>query len=317
MNDTRALLLKRTVRFFYDAQKLRIQFGNRANEEVKTTELTKEDKAFLDASGTGLKGVEDTTFKEIKRLIKGVPIWEEWLKHQKGIGPTLGGVLVTHIHIEPCSTASKLWRWCGLAVIDGKAERRVKGVKAKYNPWLKAKLLDTMGKSFIKAAGSAYVMEGKGKDRKRKLDENGNEIPIPLEVRAKKSPWFKFYAERKHRRQHQIVETCMCCEGTGKAQAEDKDAVAEGKNGKPSTEKKKKKIVECWNCDGGKKPPPWGRSDAHREIDARRYMVKMFLLELWKVWRELEGLEVRPSYAEEYLGRKHHDSDSAQSTISP
>ena len=34
-------------------------------------------------------------------------------------------------------------------------------------------------------------------------------------------------------------------------------------------------------------------------------MMKMFLLDLWKVWRALEGLPVTESYAEAKLGIRH------------
>ena len=44
---------------------------------------------------------------------------------------------------------------------------------------------------------------------------------------------------------------------------------------------------------------------AHRDRAAKRYMIKMFLRDLYIVWRELEGLPVRPPYQEEYLGHSH------------
>ena len=44
---------------------------------------------------------------------------------------------------------------------------------------------------------------------------------------------------------------------------------------------------------------------AHRDRAAKRYMVKMFLRDLYVAWREVEGLEVRGPYQEEYLGKKH------------
>jgi hypothetical protein len=34
-------------------------------------------------------------------------------------------------------------------------------------------------------------------------------------------------------------------------------------------------------------------------------MVKMFIKDLYAVWRPLHGLDVRVPYAEEYLGKKH------------
>lgn len=36
-----------------------------------------------------------------------------------------------------------------------------------------------------------------------------------------------------------------------------------------------------------------------------RYMIKMFLIELYKKWREMEGLEVHPPYSEAKLGLRH------------
>jgi hypothetical protein len=43
----------------------------------------------------------------------------------------------------------------------------------------------------------------------------------------------------------------------------------------------------------------------HRDRAAKRKMIKAFLTDLYKAWRELEGLHVRPPYQEEYLGHKH------------
>ena len=43
----------------------------------------------------------------------------------------------------------------------------------------------------------------------------------------------------------------------------------------------------------------------HIHNRAMRYMVKTFLADMYAVWRELEGLEVRPPYQEEKLGHKH------------
>jgi hypothetical protein len=49
----------------------------------------------------------------------------------------------------------------------------------------------------------------------------------------------------------------------------------------------------------------WGKNDGHRHMDAKRYMVKMLLLEIYKEWRKHEGLPVRESYQDGKIG--HHD----------
>lgn len=46
-------------------------------------------------------------------------------------------------------------------------------------------------------------------------------------------------------------------------------------------------------------------SKGHRHRAAIRYMIKMFLADLYAAWRELEGLPVRKPYQEEYLGHTH------------
>lgn len=46
-------------------------------------------------------------------------------------------------------------------------------------------------------------------------------------------------------------------------------------------------------------------SEGHRSNAAKRYMIKMFLQDLYVNWRTLEGLSVRESYSEEYLGKEH------------
>lgn len=52
-------------------------------------------------------------------------------------------------------------------------------------------------------------------------------------------------------------------------------------------------------------------SKSHIHQMSIRYMVKMFLYDLWVEWRTQEDLETRALYAEEYLNRKHHSSDYA------
>ena len=43
----------------------------------------------------------------------------------------------------------------------------------------------------------------------------------------------------------------------------------------------------------------------HQHKAANRYMIKMFLRDLYVAWRTIEGLEIRPPYQEEYLNKKH------------
>jgi hypothetical protein len=52
--------------------------------------------------------------------------------------------------------------------------------------------------------------------------------------------------------------------------------------------------------------PKWqNESKKHIHDDALRYMIKRFLVDLYKAWRPLEGLPVAPEYSEAKLGLKH------------
>jgi hypothetical protein len=61
---------------------------------------------------------------------------------------------------------------------------------------------------------------------------------------------------------------------------------------------------------------PWKDcSDGHRDTAARRYMAKLLLIVLWKVWRKLEGLSIRDSYAVEKLGHRQHHKPSKWANV--
>ena len=47
------------------------------------------------------------------------------------------------------------------------------------------------------------------------------------------------------------------------------------------------------------------KSKLHRHNMANRYMIKMFLIDLYNEWRKLEGLPVAPTYTEAKLGKVH------------
>lgn len=211
--------LRQAVRFFYDLQKLRIQSGNRTG--TKEVELDAEDQKFMDKTCSGLEALERLALREVQRHLDDVPIYEEWLMHQRGCGPTMSGVIVSEIDIARAGTVSALWAYAGLAVSTetGKAVKRTRGVKANWNPFLKTKLVHVLAGCLMRA----------------------------------RSPWRVHYDNRKHR-----------------------------------------------TTSAG-----WGVSDGHRHNDATRYMIKMFLADLWRTWRELDGLPVGESYAEAKLGVVH------------
>ena len=242
--------LRYAVRYFYDLQRLRIQAGGRYTPKAPHAqiEMSSEDQAFFATTSGNLNALERQALKEVSGLLAYFPI-SEWLLEQRGIGPTMAGVIISSFDITRAHTVSAFWAVSGLNVVDGHAPRPKKGEKLRYNAWLRAKMVGVMASNFLKTG----------------------------------SPWRTFYDDYKNRKQTQVVATCMACQGAAKKGAE-----------------------VCKNCAGGKAPAPWGKSDGHRHNAALRYMVKMFLSELYVQWRTIAGLPVRAPYHEEYHGHVHH-----------
>jgi hypothetical protein len=332
--------LKNAVRYFYDIQMLRMQSKGRSAKKAAIAEahLDEDDKAFLDRQGKSLKAVEGDALKEVTRLLKGVPIYEQFLKNVRGVGPTLSGVLIAEFNIEPCDTVSKMWAWsglhtqcfcakcdtlykepkhekhrcpnCGSSKHYHRAARPIKGQKLDYNPWLKAKLLKVLGDCLIKVCS----LDENGYYLPRWVTKPTGEYPVieedpkkakPYKVRVpyEEVPYRKFFDDYKRGKENTTVSVCMGCKGTGKVTRVERDKEVE------SGTKKPRKKSTCPNCEGTGGPAPWGASPAHRKAAANRYMVKMFLRDLWEAWREIEGLEVRPPYTAQY-GRDNPDREA-------
>lgn len=92
--------------------------------------------------------LEEQALFELHDLVKPLPIYREVIQ-VKGIGKILAAQLISAIDISRANTPSALWRYAGLAVFDGKAERRIKGEKLHYNMELK-KFCFLIGESFVK-----------------------------------------------------------------------------------------------------------------------------------------------------------------------
>jgi hypothetical protein len=69
-----------------------------------------------------------------------------------------------------------------------------------------------------------------------------------------------------------------------------------------------------WGNDS-KNPTDKDRPKAgHQHLASNRYMIKMFLKDLYEAWRTLEGLSVREPYQEQYLGHQHSNGAVASET---
>jgi hypothetical protein len=251
--------IKGIVRTIYDYQDIRVKMGNRlrfkadgSDQKDNGTEMAinSEDIPSLVDAFQDSKDIEANLVKSLAKELKGIKVYDEFLKNVKGVGPMMAAVIISEFDIHKAETISAMNQFAGLnpGMVRGKkrvdgelvttdtmvrGDKLTAGFVAPFNTKLRAKMIGVLGSSFLKT----------------------------------KSPYAEFYYNYKNRLKN-----------------EDRQI--------GESEKK-------WN----------ETTDKHRHNAAVRYMVKMFIRDLYVAWRESEGLTVRCPYEEEYLGVKHHYYD--------
>lgn len=199
------------------------------------------ERAFMDALNI------DAQITQAKKLLVGQAeiscgsVWD-WITSIKGLGagPLAAQLLAQIDDIGSFDTVSKLWRFCGYAVIGGRAEKNTEGEKSHYNAKLKS-ICYLIAEQFIR-----------------------QQTPVYTDI---------YYSEKARQRAMYPVPMCRIC-------------------GVPWTECQSKKThKQTFN-------------DAHIHNRAWRKMVKIFLQNLWLVWRQAEGLPVSEPFAAR-LGHTH------------
>lgn len=122
--------------------------------------------AFVEQYFTQLRE-ERREVRKLSELLAEHPLWKLWLKHVKGVGPMMTGVLLSELKLERARYPSSFWKYCGLDVApDGKGRSRRKGhlVEREYidkdgkpakrkglsfNPFLKTKVMGVLTQSML------------------------------------------------------------------------------------------------------------------------------------------------------------------------
>lgn len=115
-----------------------------------------------------LQKSEEQQFRYIEKTLEDFPIYNEFLKPTKGIGPAMAGVIISEIDIQRAHYPSSIWKYAGLDVAQdgrGRSRKAEHLIDAEYiskdgekkerksitfNPFLKTKLLGVLGGSFLK-----------------------------------------------------------------------------------------------------------------------------------------------------------------------
>lgn len=158
--------IRLVVDSYFQIQKLRVQVGNRLNAVERKTDEPNIYIDFLQKMANNLNSLEKECIKIAKEYVKDHPAWN-WLKRVKGIGVVYTAKLLSYIDIEKADTVSALWRYAGLGVVDGKAEKKVKGEKLHFNNRLKSTMY-LIGSSFLKSKGKFSQIYYQEKERQER-----------------------------------------------------------------------------------------------------------------------------------------------------
>jgi hypothetical protein len=282
-NEQKAIRL--ILRNREDMQAIRKSNNNRIGrkkdkkeQNIEPRDILPEDMDFLRKQADMMEKEEKESEKYLEKILKKIPVYNSFLKNVKGVGPVSAAWLIGEFDIHKATTVSKMWQYAGLnpGLVPGK-----KRVKSKsYNP----EMGEIVGEiSTIKDPKNPDLIVKTADMVPADRPSEGYILPYNKNLRThligvlatnfiktQNSYALEFYYPRKQRQEN----------SSHLVQTSGRKRVNTGK--------------------------PWGEvSKGHRQNDALRYMVKMFLIDFHKAWRECEGLEVRPPYHQEKLGHKH------------
>jgi len=280
-------ILKLKIKNFYDLQKLRIQSGNRDHwKGADDIQLSEGDIKYLKDMSVRLEDSEKYAFKEIKKCVKNHSIWDGFLKEVKGCGETMAAVIISEIDIKRATTASKIMSICGLG-LEKEWEVVYRDIENhdKKNPKIgEWKTKTVWGTS----EGSAKGVIPKPKEIEIKREfESVTRCSEDLSIQRRREGQYTTYNGFLKTKMVGVLATCMI-----KSKSSYTTFYYDYKQryeNKPYQYKAGEKQI----------------TKMHLHKQAIRHMLKHFIQDLYEKWREVEGLDVRVPYNEEYLNKKH------------
>jgi hypothetical protein len=224
-----------------------------------------------------LEAQETSQFGQLIHTLRKIPIYNEYLEEVRGVGPAMAAVIITYLDPAKARHVSGFWKYCGLDVGPDGAGRSRRA----------AHLID---REYINKDGQPAVRLSTTYNPWLKMKLLGALGPSFL---RSNSPWRKCFDDYRNRiNSDPHREKITVVEWKKRFNAYKKQVAA----GEIQQEAMDVAMRLLW-------------SPGRIKNAAIRYMVKMFLADLWVKWREMEGLEVTEPYAVAKLGMRPHGSD--------
>ena len=266
MNEQKLNSLKIIVRAYYDYQRERMNLDGRLGQK-KNGQLKKgipdRDEGFLleiYKRREDVLGMESALEKQISIGIQILPIWKAFFEGVKGCGPAMAAVCVTEFDVTKAETVSKMWQFAGL---NPGLVRAMKAVKTKsphkYEPKDKSW-------EIVRRMKDCVVVRTREMVRGDKRTQ-GFLCPFNQFLRSRLCGV--------------LGPSFLKCNSPYRAYYDNKRAEYEAKD---------------WGM-AAKNPSDKARPKAnHQHRAANRFMIKMFLQDLYAIWRAVEGLPIRAPY---------------------
>ncbi len=281
--------LRMYVRAREDFQSMRVRLDNRIGRKANGEEQDIDERKWISdtddlANFSSIAGVAHDQEEIIQAMVlaklQKFPIYVEYLKHVKGLKEGIAGGIIGEFNIHIATTVSKMVQFSGLN------SGLVRGMK------------DILKSAYKKDMGDLVREYTTPKGVKHVIIRTRDMIPGDKLTSGYLSPFNKRlrrlligilapsfikcqapYAMDHYYPLHVPVDRRKEL-GWGRLDKSDEICERTGKK---------------WRDE----------SEGHRSNYAKRKMIKAFLADLYNAWRAIEGLPVRPPYAEEYLGKKH------------
>lgn len=272
------LAVRLLVRAREDFQSMRTKMDNRIGRTAKGEQQNVEARAFrvddlqmFSTIADECKRQEAELEKNLKKVLKRFPIYTEYLLGVKGVGPVSAGWIIAEFNIQKATTVSKMWQFAGLNSGDVRGNKDVPAsdYKPEHGEIVREYETPKAGKRVVYKTGELIrgdkLSPGFASPFNKKLRSALVEVMAAGFIKHQNFYCMEFYYPYKERLAREENEVLH---------------VGKMKQWKEVTLR-------------------------HRDRAAKRYMVKMFLKDLYAAWREIEGLPVRAPYQEEYLGHTH------------
>ena len=273
----------------------------------------------------GLEKSEAAHFRKLGNILKDYPLWTDFLEGVKGVGPAMAGVIISEIDIHRAKYPSSLWAYAGLDVVAGWEIDHIQPVSGTIS----RELMETIPTSRplkgddVAINGEQFTLSDGG--RILTVRHQWDDRPECCEVVYK----FSEHGGRSKRKEHLVEREYTDRDGkpakrmgitfnpflktklvgvlassfVKQKDSPYRDIYDDYKHRLESHAKYGKHLDDQKDEKTGFKKSSKGR----RHNMALRYTIKMFLIELYKFWRALEGLEVHPPYQEAKLGHSHRE----------